>query len=1012
MADVNLGTIAAYLRLQTAEFFSGLEKAGAAVTAFGEGVNKDMGLVAGHSQSLSTAMMAAGAGIAGALALGVKAGGDFQKKILEVGNNTTMTAAQIRQMQEDVQNLGRNSAAPLDKLAEGYMHVVNFGFKPGAQAVDILNAAMRSAVATGGDTGRAADVLANVMHEFSIRTGEAGRAMNVLHLAAAQGNMTLEQFDEAAGPALGMAANLGLGLTDVGAAMSALTRHGFDAAEAATQVRSILSHIVNPAHQVREELAQLSKTTGIDLVGDFSSAGLKAKGLSGVMADLAEVHRRTGVDIMKLIPALRGGVGAMVLAGTGAQDYRDILASLGSAMSGQVDPSAQGFERTQKTLAAQTQILKNNLVILASSVMTALGPSLVSLTQQITRAVQWFNNLSPGTKRAAIDFAAVAAGALTLAGGIMKIMGPIGTLISWFGKLGPVIEAVTVAWGDITLAFEGVSAGAATVAEGAALIVSALGGPVTLVIAGVVAASAGLVLAWKNDWGHIHEHTSAALDWLKSNVPAAWNWLKSETAVAWSAVRGTIGNALGAVRSLVDQVLPELQTTFREVFGTLAPWLRVVWDVIKAEAQEQWIAIKTALSVVWDGIVGVFRIAWDTIKGITLMTWDVLKGIIKTGVDLMAGTIRIGLRLLRGDWQGAWDLLKQYGAKVWNDITTMFSGFLKHLVAMVVGWGRDLADAGRNAAHALGQGLRDGIASAAASARDMAQHAVDAVKSTLQIHSPSAVFLEIGRNIALAMAQGMGEGTPAIDAAAGKMGSTAKSGATGASATTGGLGTDPGMGGSGASPWIGVAGAIGQLIGGLFGHHGPNTQGSPFMGASGGAGGSDTLHKILAAVFGSDGSGGLFGKILAGVFGKDGKGGKFGGTLDGAFGSDGKGGIFGDVLQSLMGSLGGGGGGAGGLGSLASLFAKGSPWGMVAQFGLGLLGSLMQGGGGGSNTAPNPFMFSSAGTVITINHTFTGPIHANTPANAREIGREIGRGTAEELKARLGGNFAASLGYG
>jgi hypothetical protein len=71
-----------------------------------------------------------------------------------------------------------------------------------------------------------AQTLGNVMHLFGFNTQQAGEAMGVLQEAAAQGNMTMQQFADQTGKALAMAANLHLPLTEVAGALSALTRNG------------------------------------------------------------------------------------------------------------------------------------------------------------------------------------------------------------------------------------------------------------------------------------------------------------------------------------------------------------------------------------------------------------------------------------------------------------------------------------------------------------------------------------------------------------------------------------------------------------------------------------------------------------------------------------------------------------------------------------------------------------------------------------------------------------------
>lgn len=420
--SVDLGTLNAKVMLD----LKGLKAGAAESKSIFKAMSVEMtASMSAAMKSLSRDIMLAGGIITAGLAAGFKAGSDFEKKLNDVRNNTTMSTADFKLMEQTVKELGANSSAPLAQLADGFMHITNFGFKA-AESQTILKEAMKSAVSTGSDTANAANILAAVMHEFSIKTTDAAKAMNVLHLSSALGNMTLEQFNQAAGPMLAYAAGIGLKLTDVASAMSALTRHGFDAAEASTQVRNQIAHIINPSKQAKETLVELSNQTGINLVKDFSVAGLASRGLYGVIGDLKAVSEKTGKSLGEitkdLIPAMRGGIGTLVLAGRAFDDYTDIIHRNDEAMQGLIDPTSKAYIETTKTSAFQAGVLKNNLALLGSDIQKSLGPAVNDLVVQFGKALRAFMAQSDAAKSSEIRFAAVA-------GAVLLVAGAIGSLI-------------------------------------------------------------------------------------------------------------------------------------------------------------------------------------------------------------------------------------------------------------------------------------------------------------------------------------------------------------------------------------------------------------------------------------------------------------------------------------------------------------------------------------------------------------------------------------------------------
>ncbi|MDQ2804404.1 MAG: hypothetical protein M3Y41_17620 [Pseudomonadota bacterium] len=295
-------------------------------------------------------------GTAFAAAQGLKAliapAEQYQTELQQIHANTTMVTADVATMDQAIRAMSKESGASLQELGAGFAHAFNFG-NDAAASFQITDAAMKSAKSTGADVAATTNILSAAMHEFNQPASQAANTMDVLHLAAAQGNQTLEQFVGSAGRALATASNLGASLTESAAAMSALTRHGYDATEASTQLTNILTHIANPSKAAEAAIRDLSQRTGVDLVSDFSQAGLQSKGLAQILDDVSRATGGNSAEILKLIPALRGGLGAMVLATNGAKDYKEILAQLNQAQSGQIHPTEDAYAEYQTTAAAK-----------------------------------------------------------------------------------------------------------------------------------------------------------------------------------------------------------------------------------------------------------------------------------------------------------------------------------------------------------------------------------------------------------------------------------------------------------------------------------------------------------------------------------------------------------------------------------------------------------------------------------------------------------------------------------
>lgn len=284
-------------------------------------------------------------GIGSAIESVISTTADWQSTLTQVQTNTTMTAADIEQMRGVLLQMNAQSGAPLDQLATAFMKIDDIVGNV-ATATDIARVAQEGATGTYADQVQVATILSNAMHEYGLDTSDAATAaqrnaditanatqtMGQLIIGAQASGVQMQQFAEAMSQATAWGANLGVPLADIVAGMADLTRHGLDATQAGTQLRNEFTHIVDPAAAARAELANLSQVSGVNLTADFSAAGLQAKGLSGVLADLQAAEAKAGLsgaqasqETTLLIPAIRGALGAIIELGTGSSDYATIL---------------------------------------------------------------------------------------------------------------------------------------------------------------------------------------------------------------------------------------------------------------------------------------------------------------------------------------------------------------------------------------------------------------------------------------------------------------------------------------------------------------------------------------------------------------------------------------------------------------------------------------------------------------------------------------------------------------
>ena len=690
------------------------------------------------------ALLGVGLALAGVAAVGatigeaVKQAADWQTKLTEVQNNTTMTNADTEQMRRTIERLASESPASMDQLAEGYMHVANFGFNA-AQSQKILTAAMESAVSTGGNVADTANMLAAAMHEFGIPAAQAANAMDVLHLAAAQGNMTLEQMVQSGGQAMAMAANMGVPLTQAAAAMSALTRHGFDAAMAGTQVKDMIQHLVVPSKATEKELVRLSHATGIYLVRDFSEAGLKAKGLTGVLADVKAATAGNSAEILRLLPNIRGGLAAVTLLGTGSQDYQQILTSLNATMAGKSQPTLEAYTRSQHTLGFVMGELKNNVKLATIALGDAFLPELTTLaTWLMTTAIPAIRSFGSGMDwlRGAVGAAGRALAPLGVAiasalpqlgaqanGALAYAQALIGTLQPALQRLGDAVQNDLIptarAWASVLMKED----------------VPILQTEAQVITRDLLPAMAGI-----ERWvlGTVYPALAKLAAIISVTVLPIFQQLES---FLESLILPAFRQAGAAVLQFTDRVLPRITAVLNNL---IIPGVRQLMTDLGALWQQDWQGIALVLQGVWNVIEGIIKIAWAVVSGVILAALDVLSG----------------------NWSGAWQDIETMLREVWEAMGQIVEGagqtilgliqtLLDTALSLIRGFAPGFAQAGEDLIEGLKQGILSAAGDIANAARSVVENAINAAKAALGIHSPSTVFRDIGQQTVMGFVAGV-----------------------------------------------------------------------------------------------------------------------------------------------------------------------------------------------------------------------------------------------------------------
>lgn len=271
----------------------------------------------------------------------------------------------------------------------------------------------------------------------------------------------------------------------------------------------------------------------------------KAQDLLGIAMDIAAAKGKPVITIAEaLAKAQNGNIGILSRYGIVTRDAAGEMMTFDQVMQNASDTFGGSAAKAAETAAGRMEILKAKFADVSETLGTALIPVVERIVGVVTKLADAFNNLSPGWQKI-ITYGGLAVAAI---GPLLMILGQI---IAIAPAVGSAITAMT--------------------------------GPVGIIIVAVAALVTGLVILYKKNetfrnfvnkaWPAIKAVVSASVKVIVAVISGIWNALKKvidwvQRARQWFAKSW----AMGAIETVISTV------------GRLIGALRTAWDWIKRVA--------------------------------------------------------------------------------------------------------------------------------------------------------------------------------------------------------------------------------------------------------------------------------------------------------------------------------------------------------------------------------------------------------------------------------------------
>jgi TP901 family phage tail tape measure protein len=198
-------------------------------------------------------------------AFNVFKGYEFQMQKVKAISGATTT--EFTSLNKTAQELGRSTFFTAEQVAALQLNFSKLGFTA-SEVLNVQQAALLAATATGEDLARTATVIGSTIRGFGLDASEGARVADVMAASFTSSALTLEKFQTSMTKVSPVAKLLGMDLEETTSIMGVLTDAGIEASIAGTSLRNIFLKLGDPSSDLAKSIG-FTVNSGEDMVREF-----------------------------------------------------------------------------------------------------------------------------------------------------------------------------------------------------------------------------------------------------------------------------------------------------------------------------------------------------------------------------------------------------------------------------------------------------------------------------------------------------------------------------------------------------------------------------------------------------------------------------------------------------------------------------------------------------------------------------------------------------------------------
>ena len=240
----------------------------------------------------------------------------------------------------------------LDTAAATYQAISNQIVK-GSESFAFMADAAKLAVTTVSTLQQSVDALSGIMNAYGNSAGDAEELSAKLFKTIEVGRFVLGDISDTLGSVTALGAQLGVTIDEILGMEATLTRSALPAKQAMTQIRGILSRMIQPTKEAKELLREL----GVDTFQELITTG---GGVTAVFREMAKKMEEGNTTAADFIPRIQGLSG--ILKFTSEKGFKEVtkdIALAGSSIKDFQTAFTYSMESSGKALQIEATKIKN-----------------------------------------------------------------------------------------------------------------------------------------------------------------------------------------------------------------------------------------------------------------------------------------------------------------------------------------------------------------------------------------------------------------------------------------------------------------------------------------------------------------------------------------------------------------------------------------------------------------------------------------------------------------------------